>query len=122
MVRTAMSMAPPTRFTIKMVIHSCANRAHGPAPPSFTAAATGSKKFSLNSSVRPTMRNTKPIPNASAPASLAASGPRPGSTSDSTTPSATVPNTMVTPAMKPVIAWSWRVMDSRRCPSASARR
>lgn len=47
--------------------------------------------------------------------------PRLGSTSASTTPRATIPKTIVTPAMKPVITWSWAVMDKRRWPSASAR-
>jgi hypothetical protein len=68
-------------------------------PDRSTAAAAGSKKFSLNSSVRPTTRKTSPIPKASAPAILAIS-PKRGSTIASTMPSATIPKTIVNPAMK----------------------
>jgi hypothetical protein len=44
-----------------------------------------------------------------------------GATSASVTPSATTPNTIVTPAMKPVAPCSSNGIDSRRRPSSCAR-
>ncbi len=120
-VRTATRTAPPTRLSSSVTPHSRSSRPQTAVPCLAMAAATGSKKFSVNSSERPTTRNTRPIANASAPNSLARPGPSSGSTSASTTPSAVMPKTMVTPAMKPVDTCSSGGMSSRRRPSFSAR-
>jgi hypothetical protein len=103
--------------------HSRSSRSQTSRPPSAIAAATGSKKFSLNSSDRATIRNTTPIANASAPTSAGTPDPEPvaGWTSSIVTTSATIPNTTVTPAMNAVATWSSSDICSRRRPSCSAR-
>jgi hypothetical protein len=85
------------------------------------AAATGSKKFSVNSSERPTTTKTTPMPKASAPTSWARADPSRGSASSLAIASATMPNTMVMPAMNPVDVFSSSGMASRRSPSSVAR-
>ncbi len=56
-----------------------------------------------------------------APTIVATPLPRVGSTRASVTPSATIPKTMVTPAMKPVVICRTGDMPRRRRPSAAAR-
>src|SRR4051794_23869536 len=80
--------------------------------------ASGTRKFSVKSSPRPTIRKTKPMPNPTAPTTPAASLPKCGSRGADTTASRITPAAMSKPAASAVDTTSSTGRPIRRSPSA----
>src|SRR5215218_1971485 len=98
-------------------VQSSAIFVHAPRP--FPCRpARGTRKFSVNSSPRPTIRNTKPTPKPIEPITCAASAPSWCSSCDSSNASTTTPAMMSKPAASDVEISSTSGRSSRRSPSS----
>ena len=120
-VRIRIMMSPPRTLASGEVVQSFASPSHE-LPRLWSRPAIGTRKFSVNSSPRPTTRKMKPIPKASDATTCAGPTPVLPSSLAPTMPSATTPATMSKPAASAVEITSSSGRSSRRAPSALVRR